>query len=783
MKGQNTGVANEVNIVAALNGKLFSSVNATHRHFLSQIYPGINGNDVIHAEKIGGLGLKPDVVITANESKCNVSVKKGGGNSVHQENIKYFIPFCKSVLGMTDVERDDFLKFLYGDGTLDGHGDLADRMSQEDVIRNYTEEIRSIQSFLDRNKRVLVERFLIYGRLGAEKDIKADYVYHGDEAEAVWCPLSTAVDYLIDQTAPSDGPSIGPLTLQTWGRNLSGVEAQEDRRNSIQVKWATCRDDIQEINEQYLASLEDEIQEVERVVGNNSHGFQNSRDIVNAINGARVMYLQPTLRNMVRSAFPDIALTDIVNAKLIGRSKADVQIIRNGVTRNIAVYMGGGNSVHQEDFNSFISWCRSELGLTSTEETAFRYVFYADGTTDNSGPVSRRLSSKTDIVSRYGDYVHIVQSFLSRHVTEFAKRFLITGKYDDAIEPDFLFYGTPDEGKTIPYRTILRYLNTCEPASRAILAVGPLSIQMWNRNLGGEADKEYKRNSLQVKWCNISGSIEAANAMHVRDVQIGMREGLSAEYDLVGLLNSSYDRTSAEWDLLRQGGIDIDDNTYAMKLSKQVYSPLLDRKVFPKSDVVLIKADISQELLDECNYLIDEDFLIENGVTYSLISHSGISCKHPESDRFTYAKMAPSSFEKIFGSRIEGACYSIFERSGDVHLNHKLITDGWGISEIEFLRYVTQIPGIGGLSSIGSMSPEQAHRVKEYTSTIITDKIKTNSLVRNMIFTGEGVYPDPYCARYLFSHNELENIKCPDVFHVTTGSGRHKGVYNLVIKP
>ena len=118
----------------------------------------------------------------------------------------------------------------------------------------YKNEIDIVQKFLNKNKRNLIERFLIYGRLGMEMNIKADYIYHGDATEGVWCPLNNdTIDYLVNFSSDSDAPlTIGPFTLQVWNRNLKGNLNMEDRRHSIQIKWAGCKKQISDINDLYI---------------------------------------------------------------------------------------------------------------------------------------------------------------------------------------------------------------------------------------------------------------------------------------------------------------------------------------------------------------------------------------------------------------------------------------------------------------------------------------------------------------------------------------------------
>ena len=60
--------------------------------------------------------------------------------------------------------------------------------------------------------------------------------------------------------------------------------------------------------------------------------------------------------------------------------------------------------------------------------------------------------------------------------------------------------------------------------------------------------------------------------------------------------------------------------------------------------------------------------------------------------------------------------------------------------------------------------------------------ILDNNLLSDFIFKGIGNFDEPYTATYLYEHGELkENYYIP--FKITTGSGRSRGDYTIVLKP
>ena len=92
-----SGVQNEVDFTEYLNNKEYHELGSNASKFIKQIHPDIKTHTKISVEKIGGMGLKPDVTIDIEQDKTFVSLKKGSGNSVHQETTSKFLLFCSKI--------------------------------------------------------------------------------------------------------------------------------------------------------------------------------------------------------------------------------------------------------------------------------------------------------------------------------------------------------------------------------------------------------------------------------------------------------------------------------------------------------------------------------------------------------------------------------------------------------------------------------------------------------------------------------------------------------------
>lgn len=785
MIGKNTGVQNEIDFASTLNNKHYFELGPNASEFIAQLYPLVQQDTIIKAEKVGGQGLKPDVQISVVNDYMNISIKKGNGNSVHQEKLALFLLYCKDNLGMTDYTRNCFLSFIYGDGTLDGKGQIEDRKDGSDLCELYSEEIKTIQEFLNKNSRPLIERFLVYGRLGKELNIKADYLYHGEISDGVWCPLDETVDYLVEKASNEEfqnTPCIGPLTLQSWNRNLSGKPEFEKRRDSIQIKWGgKIKEYISKINQIYLSKINSNSSYNSRIFGDNSHGFENANQIAAGLNGCRVRNLRGSLLGLINTIFPGVALTDTIQSAIIN-GKPDINIHIGARSYNVSIFIGNGNSVHQENFLGFLEYCNRELRISEIEENALRLIYYGDKTLDGSGELNNRINNSHTIKKEYPKETKIAQAFFDRNRRALAKRFLVTGKYYDKPSSDYIFHGNINTGVSMSLDNVLDYIENFEGKRNGLLSIGPLSFQMWNRNISGDINKEFKRESLQIKWPSMKACLyEALSLLKEKQVRRKIK-GISAEYELVHLLNQNRTESNPLWKKLKAELNFADDNVFAIRVSKQVHSQFLGKTIYPKSDLYLCKSNISNVKLRDIDYYLDESVADYNGFEITPIPNSGISCKIPSSRNFTYAKIGVDSFMKIFGNKILGAGASVFVKEVDLKNNINVIT-GWGVSEQDFLTFINTDIGLANYSNVSNLNLGEWTKVKSFCTNKIESIIQSNIEIQNKIFTGKGIFEDPYYSPFIFSHGELKRNYAPNDFLVTTGSGRHKGIYTIIIKP
>lgn len=242
------GFENETQIMNALDNKKYCELNENLKTVVEFISKRpIDDNEMINAYKIGGVN-KTDLIIEINSISYNLSIKKGSGNSIHQEKVEDFISFLKEEYAISDDLKKDILCFIWGDGTLDGTGDVSDRLSASQFKNKYPEKIENIREFFYENKRELINRFLIKG---LKSDSSPDYMYYGTSEEGVVVDANDALDWLSDdanENSRSPLP-IGRLTFQAWNRNINGGNKSEKKRGVIQLKWSSVGQDLKTIAE------------------------------------------------------------------------------------------------------------------------------------------------------------------------------------------------------------------------------------------------------------------------------------------------------------------------------------------------------------------------------------------------------------------------------------------------------------------------------------------------------------------------------------------------------
>jgi hypothetical protein len=241
------GFDNEMRIIEYLNNRKFSSLNPNWKKFIRELFgKNVKKDSFILCNKKAGIH-KSDIIISLNNDQRTVSIKSGTGNSVHQEPIEEFISFLRETYSINNDLADKIRFFIWGDETYDGKGKISFRISALEFSKKYPEIIDELKNFFKKNKKDLIERFVI---TGSKSKSSPDYVYYGGVEEGFWRKSEEILNWLCDDINESNGAiPVGKLTFQAWNRNINGGDKSEKKRGFIQLKWGSIGEDLKRLFE------------------------------------------------------------------------------------------------------------------------------------------------------------------------------------------------------------------------------------------------------------------------------------------------------------------------------------------------------------------------------------------------------------------------------------------------------------------------------------------------------------------------------------------------------
>ena len=240
-------------------------------------------------------------------------------------------------------------------------------------------------------------------------------------------------------------------------------------------------------------------------------GFENENLLIENLNNKKFIDLNENLKRFIKYIDKDIKMNDLIFCeKHAGMNKTDLTITVNNKNYNISVKMGTGNSVHQENLNDFINFLKDNYDdLTDDIINAIKLFIWGDGTLDGTGKIEDRVDART-FNKENPELIKIIKDFFYNHKHDLIKRFLIMGLKSE-IAPDFIYYGSVDEGICISSDYALKWLCADENEVNSTIPIGRLTFQAWNRNINGGNKSENKRGVIQLKWAQIKNDIVIMN--------------------------------------------------------------------------------------------------------------------------------------------------------------------------------------------------------------------------------------------------------------------------------
>jgi hypothetical protein len=256
-------------------------------------------------------------------------------------------------------------------------------------------------------------------------------------------------------------------------------------------------------------------------------------------------------------------------------------------------------------------------------------------------------------------------------------------------------------------------------------------------------------------------------------VNRGTKEGTVEEIEFVKELNQ---KTNDFWKILNLEP----KNHFAVHIISQQEGKVSGYKVFPKADIFIAKGKISANILKNIDYYIDDSQIDK----YNLIpiKNTGISIKLKDSKSYTIQKFTPETFKKILGNYELGAGASLYSKNEkDFDKNFKVIA-GWKTNLNDFISFFKDNMDLDISQNPNDFNLNNAKLIKKFATKEIAKVISESKKISKFVFQGIGNFDEPYTAHYLFEKGKLKN-SCEIPFSVTTGSGRSRGDFTIVLKP
>ena len=250
-----------------------------------------------------------------------------------------------------------------------------------------------------------------------------------------------------------------------------------------------------------------------------------------------------------------------------------------------------------------------------------------------------------------------------------------------------------------------------------------------------------------------------------------MNKALKGNYQEI-LITKILNQKKLYWDKLPF----VKEGTFAIHINSKKYGKINQEKIHPKADIYFAEGYIPHDFLLKNDYYLNESHVGMFGL--APIKFSGLSIKLPHSN-YTIFKISPTTFNKIFKKNILGAGASIYCKNQEELIKNEAILSGWQVKLSDFEFYYCQKLNT---NRIDLDDIETMRKIKTYSNNEIGKLIREDKVISDLIFKGIGNFEEPYTANWILENDELKkNYYIP--FNITTGSGRRKEIFTIVLKP
>lgn len=230
----NPGIENELKLIEAINGKRFDELDRNLQYNMKAIFKIVPCETFLVTKE--DPRAKPDIAITYHGETHHISIKSGGADHIHCEDIKKFILTLRSY-GISVPTQKTILRFQFGDGTLDGTGTI--RYPYETVFLEMQEDIKKANIELNRDKGLVIDLVTKYLFEGNFSDLpSADYIYYGTPDYGYLVSRTQIEKHLARKNySYLYNLHIGPVQFGPRARFINFDEKDPQRRYYVAFKW------------------------------------------------------------------------------------------------------------------------------------------------------------------------------------------------------------------------------------------------------------------------------------------------------------------------------------------------------------------------------------------------------------------------------------------------------------------------------------------------------------------------------------------------------------------
>lgn len=245
----NYGTNFEDDFIESINTKKYFNLSENMKQVIKTMFPNVKEENQIVAEKCDPYG-KPDIKVTIGDLSHYVSLKTNTAKHIHSEELSIFIKQLTN-FNISSKTLDTIRKFHYGDGTLDGTGNI--RMTYDELFPTMIKEIKEANEELNEfNEHVvkLVDKFVFIGN--NESRPSADFIYHGSLKFGVICSRKQVLKHLRRRNYDfMRNLHIGPIQFHPYARYASFKEKHPYKRDIVNFVWVNFISDLEYISNHY----------------------------------------------------------------------------------------------------------------------------------------------------------------------------------------------------------------------------------------------------------------------------------------------------------------------------------------------------------------------------------------------------------------------------------------------------------------------------------------------------------------------------------------------------